>query len=113
MEAFSCKALMNLDEMESAFGKSLSAFKSNVTKLFFSIRRPYDKYRSELMHRAALCGTSNHTQIITDEENRRYSPWLVESIVNPNENPLPYQQLYAQAVALGQEVTERKKRGEE
>lgn len=33
--------------------------------------------------------------------------------MNPNENPLPYQQLYAQAVALGQEVTERKKRGEE
>ena len=113
MEAFSSKALMCLDEMESAFGKSLSAFKSNVTKLFFSLRRPYDKYRSELMHRAALCGTSNHVQIITDEENRRYSPWLIKSILNPQDNPLPYQQLYAQAVALGQAVVERKKRGEE
>lgn len=113
MEAFASKALLNLDEIDSIYGKSLSAFKSNMTKLFFSLRRPYDKYRSELMHRAALCGTSNHMQIINDEENRRYSPWFISGIVNPNDNPLPYQQLYAQAVALGKEVTERKKRGEE
>lgn len=36
-----------------------------------------------------------------------------KALMNLDENPLPYQQLYAQAVALGQEVTERKKRGEE
>ena len=71
MEAFSSKALICLDELESTFGKGLSALKSNVTKLVFSIRRPYDKYRSELLHRGALCGTSNSIQIITDEENRR------------------------------------------
>ena len=46
MEAFSSKALLCLDEFEMVFGKNLSAFKSNMTKVTFSIRRPYDKYRS-------------------------------------------------------------------
>lgn len=113
MEAFSSKAMICLDEFESVFGKNLSAFKSNLTKLTFSIRRPYDKYRSELLHRGALCGTSNSIQIITDEENRRYSPWFVDNIESPRETPIDYQHVYAQAVALGQEVTNRVKNQEE
>ena len=79
----------------------------------FSIRRHYDKYRSELLHRGALCGTSNSIQIITDEENRRYSPWFVDNIESPRETPIDYQHVYAQAVALGQEVTNRVKNQEE
>ena len=113
MEAFSSKALMCLDEFETAFGKNLSAFKSCITKLVFSIRRPYDKYRTEMPHRAAICGTSNSIQIISDDENRRYSPWLVENIISPREQPIDYTHIYAQAVALGKEVMQRKKNHEE
>ena len=109
MEAFSSKALMCLDEFEIIFGKNLSAFKSNMTKLTFSIRRPYDKYRSELPHRASLCGTTNSMQFITDEENRRYCPWIVKSIQSPLETPIDYDHVYAQAVALGQQVLHRDK----
>ena len=101
MEAFSSKALICLDEFETVFGKNLSAFKSNITKTTFSIRRPYDKYRSELPHRGALGGTTNSRQFITDEENRRYSPWIVESILSPIDHPIDYDHVYAQAVALG------------
>ena len=113
MEAMASKALMCLDEFETAFGKYLSAFKSCVTKLFFSIRRPYDKYRTELPHRAAMCGTSNSVQIISEEENRRYSPWLIESIDSPIDHPIDYQHVYAQAVALGKEVMERQRKHED
>lgn len=113
MEAMASKALMCLDEFETAFGKNLSAFKSCVTKLFFSIRRPYDKYRTELPHRAAMCGTSNSVQIISEEENRRYSPWLIESIDSPIDHPIDYQHVYSQAVALGQEVMERQRKHED
>lgn len=113
MEAMASKALMCLDEFETAFGKNLSAFKSCVTKLFFSIRRPYDKYRTELPHRAAMCGTSNSVQIISEEENRRYSPWLIESIESPIDHPIDYQHVYAQAVALGKEVMERQRKHED
>lgn len=113
MEAMASKALMCLDEFETAFCKNLSAFKSCVTKLFFSIRRPYDKYRTELPHRAAMCGTSNSVQIISEEENRRYSPWLIESIDSPIDHPIDYQHVYAQAVALGKEVMERQRKHED
>lgn len=113
MEAFASKALMCCDELDQVTGKNQSAFKSNVTKLVFSIRRPYDKYRSELMHRAALCGTSNTMHLITDPENRRYCPWLVENIVSPISNPIDYTHVYSQAVALGKEVTERQKKKED
>ena len=113
MEAMASKALMCLDEFETAFGKNLSAFKSCVTKLFFSIRRPYDKYLTELPHRAAMCGTSNSVQIISEEENRRYSPWLIESIDSPIDHPIDYQHVYAQAVALGKEVMERQRKHED
>ena len=109
MEAFSSKAMICLDEFESVFGKNLSAFKSNLTKLTFSIRRPYDKYRSELPHRASLSGTTNSLQFITDEENRRYSPWIVESIESPIDHPIDYQHVFAQALALGKEVMGRQK----
>lgn len=113
MEAMASKALMCLDEFETAFGKNLSVFKSCVTKLFFSIRRPYDKYRTELPHRAAMCGTSNSVQIISEEENRRYSPWLIESIDSPIDHPIDYQHVYAQAVALGIYVLERQRKHED
>ena len=113
MEAFSCKILMCLDEFDTAFGKNLNAFKSNMTKLHFSIRRPYDRFRSDLDHRATVAGTTNNQQIITDPENRRYSPWIAESIVSPRDEPLDYVGIYSQCVALGKEVKERKMRGEE
>ena len=106
MEAFASKALICLDEFDAAFGKNLSAFKSNITKLKFSIRRPYDRFRTDLTHRATLCGTSNNQQIITDVENRRYSPWIVKSIVSPQEKPINYDGVYAQAIALGKQVME-------
>ena len=43
-------------------------------------------------------------EIITDEENRRYCPWLVKSIESPIEHPIDYDHVFAEAVALGQEV---------
>lgn len=105
MEAQATKASVNLDEFEAIFGRNLSAFKSNMTKEVFSFRRPYDKYRSELEHRASLCGTSNQQHIITDVENRRFSPWIVTKIVSPREKAINYEGLYSQALALGQSVS--------
>ena len=110
MEAQATKASVNLDEFEAIFGRNLSAFKSNMTKEVFSFRRPYDKYRSELEHRASLCGTSNQQHIITDVENRRFSPWIVTKVVSPREKPINYEGLYSQAVALGQSVSKGKTR---
>ena len=109
MESCSSKGLICLDEFETIFGKNLSAFKSAITKLVFSIRRPYDKYRSELPHRGSFCGTSNSREFITDDENRRYSPWIVKSIVSPLEESIDYDHVYGEAITLAQEVLNRQK----
>lgn len=113
MESFACKALLCMDEFDSTIGRNLNAFKSNITKLQFSIRRPYDRFRSDLMHRASVAGTTNNQQIITDLENRRYSPWLVESIESPIDKPFNYTGIYSQTVALGKAVKERQEKHEE
>lgn len=51
----------------------------------------------------------NSQQFITDEENRRYSPWIVDSIESPIDYPIDYDHVYAEALSLGQEVMKRKK----
>lgn len=109
MESLSSKALICFDEFEPVYGKNSSAFKSNVTKQTFSIRRPYARFRSELVHRGALCATSNTVQVITEAENRRFCPWIVKNIVSPLEKPFNHEGIYAQAVALGKQVIENRK----
>ena len=70
------------------------------------IKQYTEQYREQLKLSKNLAGTSNNQQIISDDENRRYSPWLVESIQSPMKYPIDYQQLYAQAVSLGKKVCE-------
>lgn len=112
MEAFASKGLICLDEFDAVYGRNLSAFKSNMTKLKFSVRLPYDKFRSELLHHSSVSGTSNVQHVITDVENRRFSPWLIKKIISPLEKPFNYEGIYSQALALGQSVSKGKRRAD-
>lgn len=42
----------------------------------------------------------NCQQFITDEENRRYSPWIVDSIESPIDYPIDYDHVYAEEQIL-------------
>ena len=42
----------------------------------------------------------NSQQFITDEENRRYSPWIVDSIESPIDYPIDYDHVYAEEQIL-------------
>ncbi len=97
LELCASKALICLDEFETPMGKNLSAFKSIVTKPTITLRRPYARYSSQLLHNASLCGTSNNIHIISEQETRRYLVWEVERIQSPRETPIDYRHLYAQA----------------
>ena len=111
MQTCSSKALICLDEFDAPQGKNLNAFKSCVTKRSITMRIPYDRYPSELLHNASLCGTSNHLHILGDEEDRRCLVWEVKKILSPFDNPIDYENVYAQAVALAKKVNEQKKMG--
>lgn len=107
----SSKALICLDEFDTPHGKNLNAFKSCVTKRSITLRIPYDRYPTELLHNASLCGTSNHLHILGDEEDRRCLVWEVKKILSPFDNPIDYENVYAQAIALARKVNEQKKKG--
>ena len=52
-------------------------------------------------HVASFCGTGNNVQFLTDQSgNRRWLPFIVESITSPKEVPFEYEGIYAQAYAL-------------
>lgn len=104
LEYFGSKALICLDEFDAPYGKNLNSFKSCVTKKELNVRYPYDRYASLLIHTASLCGTSNNIHIINELENRRYLVWLVDSIDSPRNNPVNYEGIYSQALALGRKV---------
>lgn len=106
--ACSNKALICLDEFDALYGKNLNSFKSCITKRTVVSRIPYDRYPTSSLRTASFCGTSNNIHIITENENRRYLVWQVKSIDNPRENPIDYNHLYAQALALGRQVLKHK-----
>ena len=51
-------------------------------------------------NKKSLCGTINNQQFITDEENRRYCPWLVKSIESPIDHPIDYDHVFAEEQIL-------------
>lgn len=97
-----------LNWMLQQYGSQYDGIKSIVTKPTITLRRPYARYSSQLLHNASLCGTSNNIHIISEQETRRYLVWEVERIQSPRETPIDYRHLYAQALALGQKVMKEK-----
>ncbi len=65
-----------------------------------------------MQNNAGFCATSNEVHIIDDDENRRFLIWRIEKIKSPIDFPFNYEGIYSQAVALAQEVIEKRRRGE-
>lgn len=105
------KALICLDEFDAPHGKNLNSFKSCVTKRSVTIRVPYDKYPSQLLRHASLCGTSNNRHVICEEEDRRCLVWEVEKIQSPFEYPIDHDHIYAQAIYIVKELIRKRKEG--
>ena len=106
------KAIVCLDEFSCLRGKNLDSFKSNITKRNISMRIPYAEWDCILQNNAGFCATSNEVHIIDDDENRRFLIWRIEKIKSPIDFPFNYEGIYSQAVALAQEVIEKRRRGE-
>ena len=63
-----------------------------------------------LQNNAGFCATSNEIHIIDDDENRRFLIRRIEKIKSPIDFPFNYEGIYSQAVALAQEVIEKRRR---
>ena len=79
----------------------LNQLKAAVTMPSIDERAAYAHYHEHRPHIASFCGTGNSVQFLSDPTgNRRWLPFEVESIEPPQDHPLDYAGIYAQAYAL-------------
>ena len=93
--------LVCYEELETMRPSELNQLKAAVTMPSVDERRPYGHYTEHRQHIASLCGTGNNMLFLSDPTgNRRWLPFEVMSIEPPQDNPLDYDAIYAQAYAL-------------
>jgi hypothetical protein len=96
--------LMCWEELDSMLPKELNKLKGTMTMPSINDRAPYERYHKNRPHLASFCGTGNNVQFLSDTTGtRRWLPFEVESIEPPQENPLDYDAIYAQAYTLYQQ----------
>ena len=96
--------LMCWEELDSMQPKELNKLKAAMTMPSINEREAYARYHENRPHLASFCGTGNNVQFLSDTTGtRRWLPFEVESIEPPQENPLDYDAIYAQAYALYQQ----------
>ncbi len=90
-----------LEELDYMRPAELNQLKALVTSPHINERAAYARHKEHRPHTASLCGTGNNPQFLTDPTgNRRWLAFEVESILNPYDNPIDYEGLYAQALSL-------------
>lgn len=93
--------LICLEELDTQDHKEMNQLKAMVSIPDIKERRAYGRNKEHKSHLASFCGTGNNKNFMTDNSgSRRWLNFEVLSIVDPFTNPLPYEGLYAQALAL-------------
>ena len=92
---------IELDEFDNLPPKELALFKSLMTMDKVSRRAAYARHSENRARIATFFGSTNNLNYLNDDYgNRRCFSVQVESIDSPFENPIDYEQLYAQAYHL-------------
>ena len=93
--------LVCCEELDTMRPSELNQLKAAVTMPSIDERAAYAHYHEHRPHIASFCGTGNNIQFLSDPTgNRRWLPFEVESIEPPQDHPLDYAGIYAQAYAL-------------
>lgn len=94
-------ALVCLEEIDEMPPSELNQLKALTTDTVIHERPAYGRNKVHRPHIASLCGTGNNIRFLTDPTgNRRWLPFEVTSIDEPQENPIDYEGVYGQAYAL-------------
>ena len=95
--------LIHLDELDEMTPRETNKMKSLITSKDVNERAAYAYVKERKLRLASFCGSSNKREFLSDVTgNRRWWPFEVESIQNPNDTTLPYTQIYAQVWSLVQ-----------
>ena len=97
-------ALIDLEELDNMRPEAVNLLKAITTDPAINLRPVWERYALRRQHIASFCGTGNNPRFLTDlSGNRRWLPFMVESIDSPWERTTDYVGLYAQAYALWQQ----------
>ena len=93
--------LMFLDEFNVSNLQKSEAYKYAITSSKSYLRDSYAHFREMRDRKASLIAATNHDRFIREAEgDRRYLAVNLAGTVNLNDNPLPYEGAYAQALWL-------------
>ena len=94
-------ALIDLEELDNMRPEAVNLLKAVTTDPAINLRPVWERYALRRQHIASFCGTGNNPRFLTDlSGNRRWLPFMVESIDSPWERTTDYDGIYAQAYAL-------------
>ena len=97
-------ALIDLEELDNLRPEAVNLLKAITTDPAINLRPVWERYALRRQHIASFCGTGNNPRFLTDlSGNRRWLPFMVESIDSPWERATDYDGIYAQAYALWQQ----------
>ena len=97
-------ALIDLEELDNLRPEAVNLLKAITTDPAINLRPVWERYALRRQHIASFCGTGNNPRFLTDlSGNRRWLPFMVESIDSPWERATDYDSIYAQAYALWQQ----------
>lgn len=101
-EILMCQKMIIMDdELGGKSKKDERRLKELISKQTFSLREPYGRANVDLSRIAALCGTANETQLLTDTTgNSRLIPILVFRINHKAYNSVDKSKLWAEAYQL-------------
>ena len=101
LSEFMLICLEEIDEMSPA---TLNQLKAMVTLKGVNERAAYARNKEHRPHIASFCATGNNVHFLNDPSgNRRWLPFEVESIDPPQEYPVDYAGVYAQAYRYWQD----------
>ena len=93
--------LISLEEIDSMTTKEVNQLKAFTTQPKVKERPFYGRHKMHLPRVASLCATGNNPSFLTDMTgNRRWLPFIIEHIDDPWTANIPYEGMYAQALAL-------------
>ena len=93
--------LVSLEEIDSMTTKEINQLKAFTTMPHVKERPPYGRHKVLMPRVASLCATGNNLTFLTDQTgNRRWLPFHIDHIDNPWTADIPYEGMYAQALAL-------------
>lgn len=93
--------LICLEEIDALSNKELNQLKAMITMREIQDRPAYARNFVQLPHVASLCATGNNEQFLSDPTgSRRWLPFLVDSIDDPNQFDYQHNRLFGQALGL-------------